>query len=110
MLNLVAKMLKWSYCPLPHSAYGNKYALPLMCDLSKYLITIAIPDKSTQTVARTILENFMLVYGKGNTIKSDMGTEFNNELFLELCKIFEIDLNSSTAYHHQTIGTEERNQ
>ena len=31
---------------LSESNFGNKYALTLMCDISKYLVTIAIPDKS----------------------------------------------------------------
>lgn len=95
--------------PLPQSNYGNKYALTLMCDLSKYLITIAIPDKSAQTVARAIFENFILVYGKMGTIKSDLGTEFKNEIVRELCKFLKIELKFSTSYHHQTLGTVERN-
>lgn len=44
-----------------------------------------------------------------NTITSDQGTEFKNEIFTELCKLLKIDLNFSTAYHHQSVGTVERN-
>lgn len=95
--------------PLPQSTYGNKYALTLICDLSKYLVTIPIPDKTAQTVARAIFENFILVYGRMNTIKSDLGTEFKNEIFTELCKLLKITINFSTGYHHQTVGTVERN-
>lgn len=95
--------------PLPQSNYGNKYALTLICDLSKYLVSIPIPDKSAATVARAIFENFILIYGKMQIIKSDLGTEFKNELFCEICKFLKIETKFSTSYHHQTIGTVERN-
>lgn len=42
--------------PLPESKHGNKYALTLMYDLTKYLVTIAIPDKSATTVACAIFK------------------------------------------------------
>ena len=64
--------------PLPESNFGYKYGLTLMCDLSKYLVTIAIPDKSVRTVARAIFENFIIVSGKMKIIISDLGTEFKN--------------------------------
>ena len=95
--------------PLPESNYGKKYALTLMCDLTKYLVTIAIPDKSANTVARAIFENFILIYGSMNSIKSDLGTEFKNNVLKELCQLLKIELNFSTAYHHETLGTVERN-
>lgn len=95
--------------PLPQSNYGNKYSLTLMCDLSKYLVSIPIPDKSASTVARAIFENFILVYGKMHTLISDQGTEFKNELLTELCKFLKIEIKFSTSYHHETVGTVERN-
>lgn len=95
--------------PLTESNLGNKYALTLMCDLTKYLVTIAIPEKSANTVARAIFENFIMVYGSMNALKSDLGTEFKNEVITELCKLFHIKLRFSTAYHHKTLGTVERN-
>ena len=50
-----------------------------MCDFTKYLVTIAIPDKSANTVARAIFEQFIWIYGLMNTIKSDLGTELKNQ-------------------------------
>ncbi|XP_036340243.1 uncharacterized protein LOC118749545 [Rhagoletis pomonella] len=62
--------------PLPESINGNRFAVTIICDLSKYLVTIATPDKSAKTVASAIFESFVLTYGIMNTIKSDLGTEF----------------------------------
>ena len=93
--------------PLSDSNFGNKYALTLMCDLSKYLGTITIPDKSARTVARVIFENFILVYGKIKVIKSDLEfnpvMEFKNQVLSEFCKFLEIDKNFSTSHLHQTL-------
>lgn len=44
-----------------------------------------------------------------NSIRSDLGTEFKNEIFSELCKLLKIKINFSTAYHHESLGTVERN-
>ena len=95
--------------PLTETKFGNKYALTIICDLTKYLVTIAIPDKSANTIARALFENFILIYGRMENVKTDQGTEFKNEIFKELCKILEIQTNFSTAYHHETVGTIERN-
>lgn len=95
--------------PLPQTVFGNKYALTIMCDLSKYLVTIPIPDRAARTVAKAFFENFVLIYGKMNIIKSDFGTEFKNEIFSELCKFLSIENKFSTSYHHETLGTVERN-
>lgn len=43
------------------------------------------------------------------SIKTDLGTEFKNEIFSELTKLFKITHNFSTPYHHETVGTVERN-
>ena len=49
-----------------------------MCDLTKYLIVVAIPDKSADIVALVIFEKFILTYGPMSTIRSDLETEFKN--------------------------------
>lgn len=42
-------------------------------------------------------------------LRSDMGTEYRNELVSELCKLMAIKQSMSTPHHHQTVGTIERN-
>jgi len=42
------------------------------------------------------------------TFISDMGTEYKNSIINDLCKYFEIKNMTSTAHHHQTVGTVER--
>lgn len=95
--------------PLTTSQYNNKYAVTIMCDLTKYLIVAAIPNKEAKTVARAIFENFVLIYGPMKHMNSDLGTEYKNEILRELCELLKIKQSFSTAYRHQTVGTIERN-
>lgn len=94
---------------LPKSINDNYYAVTVMCDLTKYLIAIPIPNKEANTVARVVFQNVILIYGLFTEIRSDCGTEYNNKILEELWKILEINVKYSTPYRHQTVGTVERN-
>lgn len=93
---------------LPRSVLGNEYAITIICDLTKYLVTIPVADKSARTVARAIFESFVLKYGPMKTFITDMGTEYKNSLISDLCKYIKISNIQSTAHHQQTLGTIER--
>lgn len=91
--------------PLPTSNRGNIYAVTMICDLTKYLVCSSISSKK----AKAIFEKFILVHGPMRSIRTDRGTEYTNETLSELCKLMKVDHKISAAYHHQTVGTIERN-
>lgn len=93
--------------PFPKSENGNEYAVTLMCDLTKYLVTVPIPNKSSRTVAKAIFESHILTYCP-KTFITDMGIEYKNSIINDLCKYLKIENITSTAHHHQTLGTIER--
>lgn len=95
--------------PMARSANGNTYAITMMCDLTKYLVTAPIPNKEAKTVAKAIFEKVVLIYGPMKTLLSDQGSEFVNSVMRELCDMLKIKQKTSTAYHHQTVGSVERN-
>lgn len=95
--------------PMRKSNSGFGYAITMVCDLTKYLIAIPIIDKSAKSVAQAIFHEFVLKYGPMKSIRSDLGTEYVNEVIRELCTLLNIKHDKSTAYHHQTMGTVERN-
>jgi len=95
--------------PLPKTAFENEYAVTIMCELTKFLITVAIPNKSAKNVAKAIVENCILIFGPVKEIISDMGSEYKNQVLLEICHLLKIEHRTSTAYHHQTMGMIERN-
>lgn len=88
---------------------GKLYIVTIICDLTKYLVCVPTNDKTAKAVAQAIFHKFYLVYGPMKSIRTDRGTEFTNELIKELCALMGAKHSLSTAYHHQTVGTVERN-
>lgn len=95
--------------PLQKSDSGNQYAVTMICDLTKYLVTAPIPDKSAKSVARAIFEKLILIYGPMKSLRSDKGTEYENSVLAELSHLMNIEQKITTAYHHQSVGSIERN-
>lgn len=88
---------------------GYRYILTMQCSLTKYVIAHPIETKDAKTIARTLVEQFILKYGCFKVLKSDRGTEFKNELLAEICNLLDINQYFSAPYHHQSIGSLERN-
>lgn len=63
---------------------NNKYAVTIICNLSKFSIYIPVPSKDALTVARAIVENCILIFGPPKNILSDCGTENKNALLKEM--------------------------
>lgn len=73
------------------------------------MITVPIANKEANTVARAIFEHLILKFGCPKSIRTDRGTEFRCSVIDELCKLMKIKHDFSTSYHHETLGTIERN-
>lgn len=93
---------------LPKTINGNEYAVTIICELTKYLIIIPTKTKTAKDIAKAIFEKFILTFGPMKELRTDMGTEYNNELIEEICNLLKIDHKISTAYHHESLGTIER--
>lgn len=91
--------------PLDKDLEGNSYILSVQCDLSKFVEAYPLPNKETKTVARALVNNFILRYGIFKALLTDRGTEFMSSTMIEICKLLEIEKLNSTSYHHQTIGS-----
>lgn len=94
--------------PFSITEKGNRYAVTLQCDFTKFVIIIPIPDKFSLTVAKAVVQHCILNFGPMKSIKTDQGTEYKG-VFDEVCKLLSITHTCSTAYHPQTIGALERN-
>lgn len=95
--------------PFMKTSKNNVYAVTIQCELTKYIVIIPIPNKEAATVARAIMDHFILIYGSMKEIRTDLGTEYKNEIFANLTKMLNISQKFSTPYHSQTIGGCERN-
>lgn len=94
--------------PFPSTVNQSKYAITIICDFSKFLIIVPIPNKSAKTVAKVLVEHCILTFGPVKRIRSDLGTEYANSVMDNLTSILQIEHDMSTAYHHETLGTVER--
>lgn len=94
--------------PLAVTENQNKYAITVMCNLSKFLICIPIPNKEALTIAKHLVERVFLIFGLCSSILSDMGTEYCNQIFSETTRMLNIQRLTSTPYHPQTLGSVER--
>lgn len=95
--------------PFTKTANGNRYAVTMQCDLTKYVVIVPTTDKEANTIAQALVNGFILTYGPMNKIKSDLGTEYKNQIFTEICNILKIKQLFATAAHPETIGALERN-
>lgn len=95
--------------PLPISNNGNSYAVTIVDELTKYLVSIPIANKAANTTAKAIFENFILTFGLMKEIRSDCGTEYKNEIISDLNKLLNVKHSFSLPYRHETVGTAERN-
>lgn len=81
----------------------------MQCELTKYVIACPMETKEAKSIAKALAENVILKYGLFKRLKSDRGTEFTNQLMKEICEMLKIEQRFSTPYHHETLGTVERN-
>lgn len=90
--------------PLPSDINGFVYILTLQCELSKYVEAYPLKNKDAVSVAKALVENFILRYGIPQEIATDRGSEFISSTMTETCKLLGIKQIHATAYHHESIG------
>jgi putative transposase len=93
--------------PFPTSHRGNHYLFVMVDIFSKYVILEAIPDKTSVTIARVLVNTFCK-FGFPKVLQSDNGTEFINELVQLVCRESRIDHRLVTPYHPRANGAAER--
>ena len=92
----------------PKSARGNEYIVTASCLFSRWAEAFPVRNHTASTVARVLVEQLFTRFGVPKRILTDLGAEFQGQLFTELCKRFEIDQVRTTAYEPRTNGQVER--
>ena len=67
-----------------------------------------MPNQEARTVARKFVDLFICIFGMPYEIISDQGTQYESELFKELCELLGIDKTRTTGYHPNSNGLVER--
>lgn len=94
--------------PLPITNSGNRYVLTLCDCFTKWTEAIPIPDQTAATIAKAFVNNFICHFGCPLQIHSDRGSNFESEIFQNVCKLFQIDKTRTTALRPQSNGNIER--
>ena len=86
--------------PKVERAAGGYEYIPVIIDqFKRYAQTYATTNKSTNTVAEKLFNDFLLKFGTSNRMLHDQGKEFENKLSDELEYYFEIKRCRTTSYH-----------
>ena len=71
--------------PLPTTKNGNKYLLTFIDYLTRYCEAFAIPDQTSETVAKVFVKGIITRHGVPKKLLTDQGRNFVSTLFKETC-------------------------
>lgn len=94
--------------PFKKSTDGYSYILGVIDHFSKYPMLIPLKQIDSQTIIKSLNENWFNIFGIPNRIHSDRGMSFESSLFKNMCSFFNIKKTASPAYHPQSDGIIER--
>ena len=94
--------------PYIESEGGSRYVIVIMDHFSGWPEAYTTTDKSAQTVANILLEEFIPRHSCPKLIISDRGTEFCNQLVDSLTTELNIQRIRTSPYHPQSNGKTER--
>ena len=83
------------------STSGNKHILTIIDHLTRWPEAFPIPDKSTDTIVATFINEYLPVHMWPQYILSDNRMEFKNNLMNQVLQQLGIDRIFSAPYHPQ---------
>ncbi|KAG1060573.1 hypothetical protein G6F65_015066 [Rhizopus arrhizus] len=93
---------------MPLSTRGNKYILVFMEYLTKWVITVPLPQFDTNAIVNVLIYAIILVNGTPQKFITDNGTNFISEAMKLVCQRLGINKVESSVEHPQTDGLVER--
>lgn len=93
--------------PLP-SSDGYRYCVTMIDRYTRWPEAAPIVDIRAETVANTLLKEWISRYGVPSKIFTDQGSQFESELFRELSKLLGIERKRTNSYNPQMNGMIER--
>lgn len=93
--------------PLPTSR-GNRYCLTCIDRFSRWPAAIPMSDMTAESVAYAFLTGWIAIFGTPLRITTDLGRQFESNLFKELTRMLGVKHLRTTAYHPQANGMIER--
>lgn len=94
--------------PFPKSGNGNMYILVVADYFSKYTEIYPLPIIEAETIADAVFRGWIKRYGCPYEVHTDQGSQFESQLFSQLCEILCISKTRTTAFHPRSDGMVER--
>jgi transposase InsO family protein len=90
------------------SLYGNKYIMVITDQFTKWVEAFTVPDQSSETTARTLVEEFISKFAAPLEIHTDQGRNFQSEIFRNFCKLLGVTQTRTIPYHPASNGQVKR--
>lgn len=87
---------------------GQRYCLTVIDRFTRWPEAVPMPDMTADSVARALIDGWFSRFGVPAIITSDLGGQFESNLFGELLKTTGCNHFRTTAYHPQSNGIIER--
>ena len=85
-----------------------KKVLVVVDHFTRYVRAFVIPDRTAKTIAKTLYEDYFLVFGFPSRLMSDGAPEFVGGILTVLCDILYVKKLHTSPYHPQSNGAMER--
>jgi transposase InsO family protein len=92
----------------PQSRNGNRKVIVMGDMFTRFMMAVPVCDETAATVASTLLDRWILLFGPPEKLLSDRGKVFLGDVIRRICGKVGTKKNFTTGYHPQTDGCIER--
>ena len=89
---------------LPLTTLGNRYVIVFLDYLTKWVEAYPLPDQTSETIARVLVDRVICRHGVPRELLSDRGANLLSAVILDVCQLTGMAKINTTAYHPQTDG------
>ena len=90
------------------SGTGNRYILVVADYFTKWVEAYALPNHRAETIAKVLVENWILRFGVMRYLVSDQGRDLDGKVMRAICELMGAEKMRTTPYRPQSDGLVER--
>ena len=94
--------------PFPITPRNNRYILVGTDHFTKWVEVFAVPDQTAVTTGNVILNEVITMYGAPLSIHSDLGSNYESQIFQELCRLMEVRKTRTSVRNPKGNGQAEK--